>query len=183
MDTLTSVGLRLKYARKELRKMTQPQLATAAGIKQPSLSELETGETKEISGPVLISLSKALRVRPEWVVTGELPIEPVVAPMRSDESDLLESYRGASGRWKSAILYMAKLRGDQVQDEAAESMTVIFAKISATPATDRRVEETYGSPPSHRDGSNDKSHRFRGRDGESPTGQSGKKTKKDSGRE
>lgn len=146
MDALTTVGLRIQHARKELRKLTQAQLASAAGIKQPSLSELETGETKEISGPVLIALAKALRVRPEWLVTGEEPIEPESVPLRSDERELVESYRGASGRWKAAILHMAKLRGDQVQDEAAESMSVIFAKIAATPVPDARLGDRWTRP-------------------------------------
>lgn len=75
IDGLNTVGQRIRYARKELRKVTQLQLAIGAGIKQASLSELETGETKEISGPTLISLAKELRVRAEWLMTGELPIE------------------------------------------------------------------------------------------------------------
>jgi transcriptional regulator with XRE-family HTH domain len=45
-------------------------LAKRAGIKQPSLSELETGETKEISGPTLIGLAKALEVNPGWLLNG-----------------------------------------------------------------------------------------------------------------
>lgn len=78
IEGLDTVGLRIRHARKELRKLTQLQLASSAGIKQASLSELETGETKEISGPTLISLAKALRVRSEWLMTGELPMEPQV---------------------------------------------------------------------------------------------------------
>jgi transcriptional regulator with XRE-family HTH domain len=124
-----TVGLRIRWARKELRKMTQPQLAAAAKIKQPSLSELETGETKEISGPVLISLSKALRVRPEWVMTGDEPIEPVTEVLSADERELLANYRGASSRWKISVRYMAGLRQDNDQEQVAEGVNMLLARI------------------------------------------------------
>jgi transcriptional regulator with XRE-family HTH domain len=61
---------RIREAR-QARKMTQIQLAKAASIKQPSLSELETGESKTLSGDTLIALSAALRVRPEWLQNGK----------------------------------------------------------------------------------------------------------------
>lgn len=158
-----TVGLRIRHARKELRKMTQPQLAAAAGIKQPSLSELETGETKEISGPVLIALSKALRVRPEWLATGETPIElDVGTSLSSDERELVQDYRGASARWKVSLRYMAKLRGDRAQEEIAEGVNVLLAKIATDPVPDRRVEDAYGQPP--RQGE----HRFAAQDGAAP---------------
>lgn len=126
--------------------MTQPALAAAAGIKQPSLSELETGETKEISGPVLIALSKALRVRPEWLVTGDLPIEPTASSLTNDERELVELYRGATNRWKLAIKYMARLRADAHQDLAAESMNVVFAKIAAEPVPDYKLGDRWTRP-------------------------------------
>jgi transcriptional regulator with XRE-family HTH domain len=128
--------------------MTQPQLAAAAGIKQPSLSELETGETKEITGSVLISLAKALRVRAEWLLTGEEPIEidPAGWMLTSDEREMLDLYRGASNRWKVAIKYMASLRADAHQDLAAESMNVVFARIAATPVPDSKLGDKWTRP-------------------------------------
>lgn len=127
--------------------MTQPQLATATGLKQSSLSELETGETKEISGPALIAISKALRVRPEWIVTGDEPMETdPAAALSSDERDMLELYRGASNRWKVAIKYMASLRADAHQDLAAESMNVVFARIAAEPVPDYRLGDRWTRP-------------------------------------
>lgn len=178
MPGLDTVGLRIRYARKDLRKLTQPQLATAAGIKQPSLSELETGETKEISGSTLIALSKALRVRAEWLMTGELPIEADPgAALKDDERDLLEHYRAALPRWKVSIRYMAALRGDAAQDEAAGSMNVVLAKIAAQPVPDYRVEESlqssrHGFPPGRGP------HRFDSRDGVPESGQPAKGRKR-----
>lgn len=127
---LTTVGLRIRHARKELRKLTQPKLAAAAGIKQPSLSELETGETKEVSGPVLIALAKALQVRPEWLLWGEMPIEmDDMGALAQDERQLVADYRSSSERWKISLRYMASLRADNEQEEVASGVNVLLAKI------------------------------------------------------
>lgn len=147
MTGLSSLGLRLRYAREELRRLTQSQLAQNAGVKQPSVSELETGETKEISGPTLISISNALDVRPEWLVTGKLPIEYGEAQkLTNDERELLANYRAAGPRWRVSILYMSKLRGDLQQDEAAESMNTVLAKIAAQPVADYRLGDKWTRP-------------------------------------
>jgi len=142
MPTLDSFGLRLRYARK-LRKFDQTQLASAAGIKQPSLSELETGETKEPTGPVLIALSKALKVRSEWLITGEDPIEPDQTVLTQNERELLELYRGASNRWKLAIKYMAGMRNDEQQEKAG---TFVLSQIFATPVPDAKLGENWTRP-------------------------------------
>lgn len=148
-DALTTVGLRIRHARFELRKkMRQADLAKAAGIKQPSLSELETGETKEISGPTLIALARALRVRPEWLLTGEEPIEPTTAEtLSSDELELLTLYRNASSRWKIAIKYMARLRHDERQEEA---VSYLLSKVAATPVPDEKLGDNWTRPDKKR---------------------------------
>lgn len=130
-------GLRLRHARK-LRKMTQHQLAGVSGIKQPSLSELETGETKEISGPVLIAISKALRVRPEWLMTGKAPMEHgELEALTEDERELLQNYRAAQPVWRISIRHTALLRADPERDAAAEAL----AKIVAQPVAKYKARE------------------------------------------
>lgn len=146
--TIHDLGLRLRNARK-LRKMSQAALAKAAGVKQPSISELESGETKIISGDTLIAISQALQVRPEWIVTGREPME--VHPhalLSEDERDLLAKYRSAAPRWKVSIRYMAALRGDVQQEEAAESMNMVLAKVAATPVPDERLGTSWTRPDS-----------------------------------
>lgn len=151
LPQLDTVGLRIRHARK-VRKLTQPQLAKDVGIKQSSLSELETGETKEVSGPTLIKLSKALEVRAEWLMTGEEPIELDPAyTLRSDERELIALYRKATERWKTAIKYIAQLRGDQAQELAAESMNVVLAKIAAEPVADYRLGDKWTRPDKKKD--------------------------------
>lgn len=141
---ITTVGGRLRYARK-LRQLNQHQLAKLAGIKQPSVSEIETGETKEISGPVLIALSKALRVRPEWLILGgHEPVEPEPdTALSNDERELLQIYRGASSRWKVAVKYMAKLRQDEKQEEA---IAYVLSLVTATPVPDSKLGDKWTRP-------------------------------------
>lgn len=130
---IQDLGTRLRHARKT-RKVSQADLAKGAGVKQPSISELESGETKEIGGGTLIAVCAHLKVRPEWLVTGRgaMDVNPF-GELAEDERDLIERYRGATGRWKIAIRHMAALRGDAKQDEAADSMNFVLAKIAAEP--------------------------------------------------
>lgn len=67
---METFGKRIKTARKS-RQMNQIVLADKAGIKQPTLSDIETGETKMLEGGTLVAISQALEVRPEWVMTGK----------------------------------------------------------------------------------------------------------------
>lgn len=66
MDT----GKRIKALRLA-RGMMQKDLARAIGIAAPSLSELETGKSKEPSGPVLAALCRVLHTNSEWLLTGK----------------------------------------------------------------------------------------------------------------
>jgi transcriptional regulator with XRE-family HTH domain len=98
-------GARIRHARK-LRKMSQPQLAKAVGITQPSLSLIETGETKEISGPVLVSLCTTLDIRPQWVIAGQGQMEithPGDLSYSAEETELVRNYRKMSPIWKSVL--------------------------------------------------------------------------------
>lgn len=81
-----TLGDRVREER-ELKGLSQQQLATAAGIKQSSLSEIETGETKSPAGDTLIALAAHLGVRPEYLQTGKLPkdfgrpVDPRLSPL------------------------------------------------------------------------------------------------------
>jgi transcriptional regulator with XRE-family HTH domain len=141
---LDSVGLRIRHAR---GKLTQAAVAKTARITQASLSELETGETKEISGPTLIAIAKALNVRPEWIMLNEEPMRPDPAyTLRSDERELIAFYRQSTERWKTAIKYIAQLRGDHAQELAAESMNIVLAKIAAEPVPDYKLGDNWTRP-------------------------------------
>lgn len=97
MDTPKTPGERIRWARKRKRTLDgkpwrQEDLAKATHgrITQSSISSIESGETKEISGPNLIYCAAALGVRPEWIITGEEPIEPALT---RTELRMVQAYR------------------------------------------------------------------------------------------
>lgn len=68
--------------------MTQAALAKAAGMKQPTIAEIERGDYQESKR--LNALARALKVNPDWLETGKGPkhflhTSPVVLVEGSDE--------------------------------------------------------------------------------------------------
>lgn len=127
--------------------MSQETLAKAVGVKQSSISDLETGATKEISGGTLIDICETLKIRPEWLFKNTGSMEPRPSELLTDdEVELINDYRAATGRWKVAIRHMAKLRGDAHQDEAADTMNYVLAKIATEPVPDARLGNKWTAP-------------------------------------
>lgn len=71
---LTAFGGRLAHWRK-LRGYSQGAFAEKLGIKQGSLSELETGKSKSPSADVLVNACDLLQIRPRYLWLGEEPAE------------------------------------------------------------------------------------------------------------
>jgi transcriptional regulator with XRE-family HTH domain len=67
-------GTRLKTARKAA-KMTQKELARRVGMTQPTLSDLENGNSQGTSS--VVALAYALRVTPSWLAEGKGAMEAV----------------------------------------------------------------------------------------------------------
>lgn len=67
-----TIGDRIKTTRKELNIKNQKSLADLVGVSYVAISQWERCET-EPTGANLMSLSKALGVRPEWLLTGDEP--------------------------------------------------------------------------------------------------------------
>lgn len=142
---MQSVGKRLKAARKR-RGLTQAALATLAHVKQPSISEIETGETKVVAGDTLLKLCGALRVRPQWLLLDLGAMDEGAESLPPDEADLLEKYRQASPRWKIAMRYLAGLQADKHQDEIAEGVNIMLAKVAADPVPDAKLGTAWTRP-------------------------------------
>lgn len=70
---VTPLGKRLQLARKK-RRLSQEQLAAAAGLKQADISKLENGLMRSTTKGIELAL--ALRVAPEWLASGKGP-EPL----------------------------------------------------------------------------------------------------------
>lgn len=74
MRTITQVKTlkdRLVYAR-ELRGITQAQLAELAGCSQSAIGNVESGERHSLRN--LIDIARALRVSADWLYDGEGPM-------------------------------------------------------------------------------------------------------------
>lgn len=82
MKELLTLGERLRFARKRAG-MTQAQLARLVGIKQPSIAQIESGETKGTVNAA--SLASALNVRALWLEKGTGAID--FDTSRKSESD------------------------------------------------------------------------------------------------
>lgn len=142
---MQSVGKRLKTARKR-RGLTQAALAGLAHVKQPSISEIETGETKIIAGDTLLKLCSALRVRPQWLLLDLGAMDEGAESLPPDELDLLDKYRRASPRWKLAMRYLAGLQADKHQDEIAEGVNIMLARVAAEPVPDAKLGSSWTRP-------------------------------------
>lgn len=143
--SILDVGLRIKHARAH-RGASQVAVAKAAGIRQPSLSEIESGETKVLSGDTLIGISTFLRVRPEWIISGHGPMEAdEKVILTADEFDLITKYRAASPRWRMALLHLAALRSE-AQDEVSEGTMVLLAKAAAEAVPDSALGPKWRRP-------------------------------------
>lgn len=120
--------------------MSQVALAKAAKITQPSVSELESGETKEISGPTLIAIAAALRVRPEWLVTGKEPKEPTsdVVDYRLEEALAVKTLREALPEWRRYVLSLANTTDQRRQR--------LFLDMLSEHVPDEKVAAAYGKP-------------------------------------
>jgi transcriptional regulator with XRE-family HTH domain len=114
-----TLGDRIKWAR--LRKeLTQVQLAALASIKQPTLSSLETNETKQARSGTLLRIAAALDVEPYWLQTGTgSPTPPAVDPSDYHFTDILTALTPANRR--SLLLIARAMLADQTEPVAPPS--------------------------------------------------------------
>lgn len=90
---MTSFGRRVKVRREELG-MKQPELAKASGIRQPTISNIETGRNQ--GSKYVARLAAILKVRPIWLTDGTGPKE-VGSSTKDSEPRLIfiNRYQGA----------------------------------------------------------------------------------------
>jgi transcriptional regulator with XRE-family HTH domain len=114
---MAHVGTRVKARRKELG-LKQVDVARLVGITQPSLSLIESGDTKSLRGMTLVGLARALRTSTRWVMTGKGPHE--LAPQLSEQEEtLLNTFLSLTDANRQALLAAAKAL-EQSQPEPSE---------------------------------------------------------------
>jgi transcriptional regulator with XRE-family HTH domain len=128
------VGMRLRHARK-LRGLTQQALAKLSGVKQTTISDLETGESKSPVGTNLVSLAQSLQVNPDWLATGKGDMQPLDVPLPA----------------KAVLLARDWLKlAPEVQESVHDMIRKMVRASSADtqPVPDEQVAAAYGKPGS-----------------------------------
>lgn len=129
------VGIRLRYVRKEIRGMTQQELAKLSGVKQTTISDLETGESKSPVGTNLVALAQSLQVNPDWLARGKGDMAPIDVPLPP----------------KAVLLARDWLKLAPEVQESVHDMIRKMVKASSAdvePVPDAEVAAAYGKPGS-----------------------------------
>lgn len=126
-----SIGSRTREARKRA-KMTQGALASRVGMKQSSLSELETGASNGTT--MIASIASTLGVSALWLETGKGPMVLSSADGHTeglklarmvlaydDESGLLDLFRRTDDRGRYEITKLAISESKRVIDADSSS--------------------------------------------------------------
>lgn len=88
-EGLTALGLRIRSER-ELRRMTQEQLADKANCSKGAVSQWEKGNVKNIRLERLFLVADALGVTARWLATGKGAKEPFSAALAGNDTLLLQ---------------------------------------------------------------------------------------------
>lgn len=121
-----SIGSRVK-AMRLAKGMNQKQLAKAAGISAPSLSDIENGVTKSLKADTALALGKVLECSTDWLNTGKgTPAAP--AHIKSiEQTELLAVFEHLTEPHKIALLSTA--RALLQSQEMAPSAVNPFPKV------------------------------------------------------
>lgn len=109
-------GARLKRWREERGFSHQGKFAEALGVKQASLSELETGQSKSPSAVVLMKACELLNLRPLYLLHGEGPPEAQnFSELSGPEAQLVMLYRALPNEtMRHALLIDVEARTKQL---------------------------------------------------------------------
>lgn len=128
----SDIGVRLKHAR-TLRGLSQGALAKAAGVKQASISDLETGKSKAYKGTTLISVAQKLKVSPTWLETGKGSMDQLDAPLSPEALVLARDWMKLAPEVRASVHDMIR---QMIKTSAAEQKAV----------PDEDVAAAYGRP-------------------------------------
>lgn len=112
-----NIGERIRARRKEL-KLTQVQVAKAAGIEQGTLSDIERGRTDAPAGDTLAGLCKALQTTARWIIYGIG--DHAVQPLDEEQESLLSLLRLMSPDQRATLLRLGRALLEDPPDERRE---------------------------------------------------------------
>jgi transcriptional regulator with XRE-family HTH domain len=116
---IVDTGKRIRALR-AARGMNQRTLARLIGIAPPSLSELETGKSREPSGPVLAALCRVLNTNQDWLLTGKGEAGAYTM-LDGDQTELQAIWTVLPPEGKSALIAAARALRDAYVPGASAS--------------------------------------------------------------
>lgn len=102
-----NVGGRIRWLRKE-KKMNQQDLAGSVGIKQSTLSDIESLRTNAPTAANLLRIAAALDANPTWIATGSGDPWALEIPPEEGAGELAEIYGNLSPQKRAALLAAAR---------------------------------------------------------------------------
>jgi len=129
-DRFRHVGERIAAMRKKAG-LTQKALAKDVGIKPPSLSEIESGESKSPSALTLLKIAKRLSLDPHYLLTGEGQQIRLLDQVRADELRLLLLYRDLPAEQQHALEFHANTLHNHAHPVASPANPYAKTRASA----------------------------------------------------
>ena len=125
---MSTMGERVAALREEAG-LKQTELARRIGIRQPSLSSIESNQTKRIAGETLAGLCRELRTTAKYILDGAGPAHPPqveIAEMSAASKAFLRYFNDLTPEEQQKIAEVAKvITGRAVPDhEVEEKMPV-----------------------------------------------------------
>lgn len=104
---MSTVGQRIRRLRKA-KGFTQTALAELIGVKPHTLSEIEGGQTKELSASTLAGLCREFRVTPDYLLWEQGFASEEEERAAEIESEMLYILRSMNDTDREAVMYMAR---------------------------------------------------------------------------
>lgn len=89
---VSSLGQRLTHARVQAG-LSQAELSRRVGISEAAVSQLESGDSKDIAGKNVFPIADAVNVSARWLLTGENAMAKDGAPKQDFSAEVVDLAR------------------------------------------------------------------------------------------
>lgn len=104
-SAMQTPGQRIKLARERAGYFNQGEFAKLCGLRQSTLSEIESGETKLPNAKAALTMCELLGVTLRWIIYGE---DGEINIPTKQEQELLNKLRAMDDKSRNALLEMAR---------------------------------------------------------------------------